>query len=164
MEIAFEKLEMKHGKEVVEILNYYIENTTSAYREKAVDEDFSLKFLESSDIHCSFVMKNIENKVIGFCTLEPHIAISVFSKVAEVMYFIHHEHTGNGIGSLALKKLEEEARKRGIQKLLADTSDENIGSMSFHRKNGFVEYGRLTDIGEKFGRKFGVVYLVKDLN
>lgn len=91
------------------------------------------------------------------------MAISTFSEVAEVMYFIHHEYTGYGAGSLALNKIEAEAKKIGIKKLLADISTENIGSISFHLKKGFVEYGRLCNIGNKLGRTFGIAYFIKEL-
>ncbi|MEA4875498.1 GNAT family N-acetyltransferase, partial [Anaerorhabdus sp.] len=163
MEFIFEKLGKEHKKEVVNILNYYIENTTAAYRAEIVDEEFSFRFLEGVDVYSSYVMKTTENKVIGFCILEPHKTISTFSEVAEVMYFVHNEYTGFGVGSLALSKMEEEARKIGVKKLLADISTENTKSINFHIKNGFVEYGRLCDVGNKFGRKFGIVYLVKNL-
>lgn len=163
MDFIFERLEEKHKKEVANILNYYIENTTAAYRTDTVDEEYSLKILEDTDIYCSYAMKTTENKIVGFCLLEPHKAMSTFSEVAEVMYFVHNEYTGYGLGSLALCKLEEEARKIGIKKLLADVSTENINSINFHIKNGFIEYGRLCDIGNKLGRKFGIVYLVKNL-
>lgn len=163
MDFIFEKLEKKHQKEVSDILNYYIKNTTAAYRAEVVSEEFALNFLESSDIYCSFIIKTKENKIVGFCTLEPHMALSTFSEVAEVMYFIHHEYTGFGAGSLALNKMEEAARKIGIKKILADVSTENIDSINFHLKNGFTEYGRLCDVGNKLGRKFGIAYFAKDL-
>lgn len=163
MKITFEKLEKKYQKEIVDIFNYYIENTTAAYREEAVSKDFALNFLEGPDIFRSFVIKTVENKIVGFCLLEQHSANPVFSGVAEVMYFIHHKYTDKGIGSLALEKIEEEARKIGVKKLLADISTENIGSINFHKNNGFSEYGRLLNVGKKFGISFGIVYLEKDL-
>lgn len=152
-----------HQKEVVEILNYYIIHTTSAYREDTVEEDFASAFLEGPDVYCSFVMKNREDHVIGFCVLEPYRNISTFSEAADVMYFIHSEYTGKGIGGLALKRAEETARGMGIKKLVVDISTENNGSIEFHRKHGFHEYGRIPDIGKKFGRNFGIAYLVKSL-
>jgi len=164
VDFILEKLKQEHIKEVTGILNYYIENTTAAYREEAVSDDFSLRFLEGPDVYCSFVIKNNSNGIIGFCMLEPHSSLSTFSEAAEVMYFIHHKYTGNGAGSLALEIMESEARKRGIRKLLADISTENLTSIDFHVKKGFDEYGRLADIGKKLGRSFGIVYLVKDLS
>lgn len=59
MDFIFEKLEKKHCKEVSDILNYYIENTTAAYRAEVVSKEFTLNFLESADIYCSFIIKTI---------------------------------------------------------------------------------------------------------
>ena len=73
------------------------------------------------------------------------------------MYFIQDKYTGIGAGGFALRRLEEEAKK-----LLADISTENEKSIEFHKRNGFRECGRLPDIGKKFGRSFGIVYLIKD--
>ena len=86
-----------------------------------------------------------------------------FSELAEVMYFLHPDHTGKGYGTQALRRLEAEAEQRGIRKLLADISAENTDSIAFHRRHGFIEYGRLDDAGSKFGRWFGIVYMAKDL-
>ena len=67
MDFVFEKIEKKHQKEVANILNYYIENTTAAYRAEVVHEDFSLRFLEGTDAYCSYIIKTDENKIIGRC-------------------------------------------------------------------------------------------------
>lgn len=163
MNFTFDKMEKQHRKAVTDILNYYIENTTAAYRKEAVEEDFVLELMEGAEVYRSFVIKNEAGDIVGFCLLEPHSPLSTFSAAAEVMYFIHENATGMGAGGQALKKLEDEARKLGVKKLLADISSENSGSIRFHKKNGFVEYGKLDDIGCKFGRNFGVVYLAKDL-
>ena len=163
MEYTFEKLSLEHQDEVMEIFNYYVKETTAAYREEVVEKDYFLNFLEVTENYPGFAIKEADNKIIGFCMLKPHIALSTFSEAADIMYFIHHEYTGRGIGLLALKKLENEAIKIGIKKLLASICSENSNSISFHKKNGFSEYGRLPDIGKKFGRYFSIVWMGKDL-
>ena len=163
MNFTFENLNLEHQEEVMRILNYYIKETTSAYREKTVENGHFLNFIDSTQTHCGFAIKDNQNRIVGFCTLEPYMPLSTFSEVAETMYFIHHEYTGKGIGTLVLKKLEDEARKRGIKKLLANISSENIKSIRFHKKNGFIEYGRLENIGKKFGRYFSIVWMGKEI-
>ncbi|MCK4259322.1 MAG: N-acetyltransferase [Halanaerobiales bacterium] len=163
MNITFEKLSLEHQEEVMCIFNYYIKKSTSAYREKTVDNEHFLNFIDGSN-HCEFAIKNDQNKVIGFCLLEPFMSLSTFAEAAETMYFIDHEYTGQGIGTLVLKKLEDEARKRGIKKLLANISSENANSINFHQKNGFVEYGRLKNVGKKFDRYFSIVWMGKELS
>lgn len=163
MECIFEKLSLEHQDGVMEIFNYYIRETTAAYREKVIDKDHFLAFLEVTNTHPGYALKDERNKIIGFCMLKPYISLSTFSEVAELMYFIDHEYTGKGIGFLALKKLEDEARKLGIKKLLASISSENENSIKFHKKHGFIEYGRLLNIGKKFGSYFSVVWMGKEI-
>lgn len=163
MGYTFEHLEIKHQEEVISILNYYIRETITAYRENEVDNEHFLNFMNTDEIYCGFAVKNEQDTVIGFCTLEPYMPISTFSETAEPIYFIHHEHTGKGVGTIILKKLEEESRKRGISKLLVDIASENVGSIKFHEKHGFTECGRLHNIGKKFGRYFSVVLMEKSI-
>ncbi|MBP1040202.1 N-acetyltransferase [Vagococcus sp. BWB3-3] len=164
MEVEFIKLDVQHKQEVLELFNYYIETTTAAYRAQLVNEDFFSHFCESGDTYCSFAIEAKDGSLVGFCLLEAYIPISTFSKAAEVMYFLHPKYTGKGIGALALNKLEVEAKKRGITRLIADISLENVGSIKFHESNGFVEFGKLANIGEKFGRTFGIIWMQKELS
>jgi L-amino acid N-acyltransferase YncA len=159
MEYFFEKLNPEHQDGVIGIFNYYVEETTAAFREKAVEKEHIIKILEVTKRHPGYAIKDKGDRIIGFCMLKPHIPISTFSEVAELMYFLDREYTGRGIGSLALKKLEDEGRKIGIIKLLAGISSENENSIRFHRKHGFVEYGRFKNIGKKFGRYYSVVWM-----
>lgn len=159
MNYIFEKLELKHQKDVIDILNHYIENTFAAYREETVSYEHFHRFLDEDDVHCGFAITDLLANVVGFCLLEPYGSHSTFRETAEVMYFVHPEHTGKGIGTAALKKLNEESRKRGITHLLADIASENKESIRFHEKNGFSEYGRLKNIGKKRGQYFSVVYM-----
>lgn len=163
MNFTFENLKLEHQDEVIRIFNYYIKETISAYREKTVKNEHFLNFIDSAQVHCGFAIKDKQSRIIGFCILEPYMSLSTFSEVAETMYFIHHEYTGKGIGTLVLKKLEDEARKRGIKKLLVNISSENINSIKFHEKNGFIEYYRLQNIGKKFGRHFSIVWMGKEI-
>lgn len=163
MTIKFKKLKLEHRQDTLKIFNYYIEETTSAYREKIVGDDFFSHFCESEDTYCSFAIEDDDGNLAGFCLLEAYLPISTFSKAAEVMYFIHPDYTGKGIGGLALKKLEAEAKKRKVTRLIADISMENLGSIRFHESNGFIEFGKLENIGEKFGRTFGIIWMQKEI-
>jgi phosphinothricin acetyltransferase len=165
MNVVFEPLTEKHGADVMKIFNYYIDNGFAAYPDVKLPDQFFPKFLELTKGYPSYVMIRSElKKVIGFCFLRPYNPFSTFKRTAEITYFIEPEETGKGLGKLALDKLESEARKMGIKNILADISSLNKHSLTFHIKNGFTECGRLTNIGEKKGIPFDVIWMQKDLS
>ena len=84
--------------------------------------------------------------------------------MAEVTYFIHPAHTGNGLGKRLLDDLERGAGEKGIATLLASISSLNSGSIRFHRKNGFSECGRFQRVGVKKGQWFDTVWMQKTLS
>ena len=50
-----------------------------------------------------------------------------------------------------------------LKRLIAEISSENYGSISFHQKHGFTICGELRNIGEKFNRRFGIVFMSKEI-
>jgi len=162
MNYTFEPMSQEHEKDVMDIFNYYTENTFYVYPEGRIPNQFYSKFLEIGKFYPAFVIKS-DNSVIGFCLLRPYNPFPVFRETAEVSYFIRKDFTGKGVGSIALKKLEESASKMGIKRLLADISSENQNSINFHLKKGFIECGRFRNAGKKFNQYFNVVWMEKEL-
>lgn len=158
----FVNLDARHKKEVIDIFNYYIENSYSAYPENVVSEDFYDKLLEMTKGYPAYAIK-VEDTVIGFCFLRAFHQFPVFSETAEITYFINNNFCGKGLGKIALQKLEDEARHRGIYTILASISSENKSSIAFHLINGFTECGRFPGVGKKFGNTFDMVWMVKKL-
>jgi phosphinothricin acetyltransferase len=160
----FDKMSKEHVKEVIDIFNYYVENSFSAYPEDKLPYEFYNKFLEMINDYPAFVIrrKNIE-KIIGFCFLTQYNPFPVFRKTAKITYFLDKDELGKRLGKQVLEKLEKEAKKRGIKILLADISSENFMSIKFHQKNGFQECGRFHNIGYKNDKNFDVIWLEKKL-
>jgi len=112
----------------------------------------------------AYVIKNGESdKVSGFCFLRAYNPFPVFKETAEISYFIDKEHVSQGIGQVALGRLEDDAKKLGIKTLLASISSENTKSINFHQKSGFTQCGRLSKVGQKLGRHFDIIWMQKDL-
>lgn len=83
--------------------------------------------------------------------------------IGDCMYFIKPEMTGKGVGREIVSLLENDAKLYGMKKLVVDISDENEKSIAFHKKHGFIEYGRLKNCWRKFARNIGIVYMYKDI-
>lgn len=164
MNIVFEKMTEKHQKGVMSIFNYYVENSTAAFPANALPEQFYTMLMKKAEGYMSYTLIDAENdSIVGFCQLSPYNPFSTFAEVACLTYFIAPDYTGKGLGCECLCKLEEAAKAMGIKNLLAEVSSENKGSISFHKKHGFEVVGELKDIGTKFNRKFGIIYMQKTI-
>ena len=70
---------------------------------------------------------------------------------------------GRGVGGALMAALVEHAAVAGKRQMIAAIDGENEGSIEFHRRLGFVEVGRLPQIGWKFDRWLDLVLLQREL-
>ena len=165
MNIVFENMCEKHRTGIMKIFNYYVENGTAAFPAKALPEQFYGMLLKKSEGYPAYALVDTDkDTVIGFCQLSPYHPFSSFMKTACLTYFIDPEYTGQGLGSDCFARLARDARQMQIEHLIAEVSSENEGSISFHKKHGFAAVGELPNIGEKLGRRFGIIYMQKDIS
>ena len=162
MNYTFKKLSIDDAHAAIEIFNYYITNSLSAYPENPVTDEFFHFFIDSSEGYPAYSIYD-ESRLIGFGLLRKYNFMSSFSKVAEITYFIDPKYTRQGIGELLLKRLTSEGKLMGLRSILASVSSKNEGSIRFHEKHGFIERGRFVGVGNKNGVEFDVVWLQKML-
>jgi phosphinothricin acetyltransferase len=164
MNIRFEPMTEAHGDEVMDIFNYYVENSFAAYPEHKLSLQFFGMFLEMTRGYPAYVIINNDNgKLVGFCFLRAYNPMPVFRETTEISYFLDKEAVGKGIGKEALELLEREGGKKGIKYIMANISSRNEQSLQFHKENGFVECGRFHNIGRKKGMYFDVVWMQKEI-
>ncbi|MEW6186967.1 MAG: N-acetyltransferase family protein [Thermodesulfobacteriota bacterium] len=159
----FDPLTITDRIPVIDLFNYYIENSFAAYPEQKVSYDFFDLLLKAGEGYPTLSVKEPAAGVIGFGMLRPYHPFPVFSRTAEISYFIAPEWTGRGIGEKMLSYLLEKGKDQGLSSILASISSLNPGSLRFHQKNGFKECGRLQKVGEKQGQVFDVVYMQRFL-
>lgn len=152
-----------HRIEIIDIFNFYILNSYSAYPEEKVSYNYYDKFLEITVNFPAFAIK-LNDKIVGFCYLSSYNPLSTFSETAVITYFIDKEHTGKGIGKIALNKLETEAGRKGIKNILANIASINEESLVFHSKNGFKQCGEFRGIIQKNNRQFDIIWMQKRLD
>lgn len=72
---------------------------------------------------------------------------------------VREDHRGRGVGRALINALIERARSEDKHVMVAGIDADNTGSIRFHERLGFVEVGRLPEIGEKFGRRLDLVLM-----
>jgi L-amino acid N-acyltransferase YncA len=163
VDIIIEPLAKDSQKEIIDIFNYYVENSFAAYPEHKLPYEAFDHFLKMCEGYPAIVVKDNQANTLGFGMLRAYNPFPTFSQTAEITYFIKPEYAGKGIGKKILDFLIGKAREKAITSILASISSLNEGSINFHLKNGFLECGRLKGIGKKKGKIFDVVYMQKTL-
>jgi L-amino acid N-acyltransferase YncA len=72
---------------------------------------------------------------------------------------VREDRWSSGVGRSLMGALVAEARQRGKHTMIAAIDGENERSIRFHQRLGFVEVGRMPELGAKFGRWLDLVLL-----
>jgi len=163
MDITLVPMTGEDRKPIIDIFNYYVENTFAAYPAQPVPYEFYHALLNLCEGYPAVTVKDADGHVLGFGMLRPFHPVSSFSQTAEITYFVKPDYTGKGIGRTLLEYLVVEGHRKNLTSILASVSSLNEGSINFHLKNGFEERGRLREAGRKKGRAFDVVYFQRML-
>jgi len=161
MEYSLSPISNEDRESIIDIFNYYVENSFAAYPENKLRYQAFDMFLHMSNGFPAGTIKDRSGKVVGFGMLRTHNPMPAFSQTAEITYFIHPDHTGKGLGKMLLGSLEKGAVEKCITNILANISSLNPDSIKFHQKNGFIECGRFRKVGKKKGQEFDTVWMQK---
>ena len=156
-------LTIEDCKPVMDIFNYYVENSFAAYPESKLPYQAFDMLLQTSKGYPTRTIKDQNGVIAGFGMLRAYNPMSTFEHTVEVTYFIHPDHTGKGLGKKLLASLEKEGREQGVTNILANISSRNPQSIHFHKKNGFVQCGSFKNVGKKNCQFFDVVWMQKTL-
>ncbi|MEN6616756.1 MAG: N-acetyltransferase family protein [Syntrophorhabdus sp.] len=163
MKLTLTPLKKEDAAEVLDIFNYYIENTFAAYPERKLPPEFFDIFLVMSKGYPTVAARDEENVLVGFGCLRPYNPMPAFLMTAEITYFIKPGFTRMGIGKVILDNILDRAKKMGLHTILANVSSRNPESISFHLKNGFSQCAHFKEVGQKKDQSFDVIYFQKIL-
>jgi phosphinothricin acetyltransferase len=145
---------------IIAIFNYYAQTSYAAYPEMPVNEQF---FTFLREVTLAFFVMEYHARIIGFGLLKPVLPFPAFMTTGMLTYFILPEFTGKGFGDRLLERLSSSAQKMGMTSLVANMSSKNMASIRFHTRHRFTEVGRLHNAGTKFGERFDVIWMQKEL-
>jgi hypothetical protein len=94
MKIRFEKMGEADREAVIDLFNYYIENSFAAYPDKKVPYGLFDQFLTLTEGYPAFTVRDEESadRVVGFAFLRPYLPLREFQRAAEITYFIEPIH------------------------------------------------------------------------
>ena len=141
----------------------YIENTTVSFEyDVPCRREFMQRFLDITRQFPWLVWEE-NGEILGYAYASRPFPRAAYSWDAEPSIYLKPEAKGRGIGRKLYAALEEILKIQGYRVLYAIITEENTGSLAFHKKLGYAELSLFPDCGCKFGRWLGVWWLEKRL-
>ncbi len=153
MEIKIRPYQITDAKTIVEILNYYIANSTALY-------DYELRtavqqqavFDEKLQKGFPIIVATIDDIIVGFGYYSEFRFREAYKFTVEHSVYVAPSEHGKGIGKVLLLDLIELAKTQKLHTMIAVIDSENQNSIEFHEKFGFETVGYIKESGFKFER------------
>lgn len=148
---------------VLDIFNYYVDNSFAAFPDQQAPPAFFDSILELALGYPALAARTGAGEVAGFAFLRAFLPFSTLRRTAQSSIFLAPGHAGKGLGTRLLAALVQGAVERDVDSLVAAVSSLNGASLNFHAKHGYVERGRIVCAGRKFGKDFDLVWMQRRL-
>ena len=89
------------------------------------------------------IVADIDGELVGLLRLD--YLWSVLPHLAQVPVVEHHRR--EGVGRALVTFVEQQARSRGIDKIMSSTRPDKLGAQAWHRQIRFIECGSLHGLG-----------------
>jgi L-amino acid N-acyltransferase YncA len=147
---------------VTAIYNAVLLTSTAIYNDQPVTVDDRLAYWQgrvAQNYPMLVAVDEIDNTVLGYATFGDFRPWPGYRFTVEGTIHIREGVRSRGIGTELLNHLITRARTLGKHSLIAGVDSENQASLRFLTGHGFVERGRLPEVGYKFDRFLTLVFL-----
>jgi len=145
------------------IYNHFVLYSACTYQETPSSSEERAQWFAAHDADHPITVAERDGEVIGWGSLSKFHPRSAYKNTIENSVYVRHDLHRQGIGFALLADLVERAKAIGHHTIMALIDFEQPGSIALHEKLGFIEVGRLREVGFKLGRWRDVVYLQRIL-
>jgi L-amino acid N-acyltransferase YncA len=146
---------------ITEIYGYHVLHGTGSFEIDPPDaEETARRIADIGRRGLPYLVAESGNVVIGYAYATLYRTRVAYRFTLEDSVYVHHAHTGHGIGEALLAELIKACRVWGGRQLIAVIGDSgNTASVRVHEKLGFQHVGVLRGVGFKFNRWIDTVFM-----
>lgn len=141
------------------IYNHYVLHSTATYQTEPSSESERAAWFAAHGARHPVTVAELDGRVVGWGSLSSFHPRAAFARTVEDSVYIHRDYHRRGVGRALLEDLLARARALQHHAVIAAISADQEPSIALHQTFGFIESGRLREVGHKFGRWLDVVYL-----
>lgn len=138
-------------RSIDDIYNEAILTSTATWDEEPWSPEQRRRWFHDRTSDNPALVAEVEGRCAGFAYMSYYRPRSGYRFTREDTIYLHQDFRGQGVGSLLLGALIDEARRLGIHCLIAVIAGDNQPSIRLHRKLGFEVAGIKRECGFKFG-------------
>jgi phosphinothricin acetyltransferase len=149
---------------ILAIYNDAVATTTAIWNDSLADIDSRRTWFEACTRQGYPVLVAEEDgTVVAYGSFGDFRAFDGYRFTVEHSVYVAEGSRRRGIASALIVALIERARELGKHVMVAGIASENEASVRLHARHGFVETGRMPEVGQKFGRWLDLVLMQKKL-
>jgi phosphinothricin acetyltransferase len=146
------------------IYNHAVVHTTAIWNDAVADLDNRRAWYEARrKVGYPVLVAEVDGIVAGYGSFGDFRAFEGYRFSVEHSVYVAEAMRRRGVASRLLEALVDEARRLGKHVMIAGVAADNNASIRLHLRHGFVETGRMPEVGIKFGRWLDLVFLQKTL-
>lgn len=147
-------------EDILNIMNEAILNTTSVYDYKERSINYINEWWANKNKGLfPVIVCEIEGKVVAYGSFGIFRQWEAYKLSVEHSVYVNPNYQRLGIGKEMLKLLISKAKKEGYHTMIGGIDSMNTQSIELHKKFGFVEVGKIKEVGYKFEKWLDLVFM-----
>jgi len=152
------------AEQIAKIYAHHVLTGTASYDIDAPTADFHRdKIRRILAAGWPFIVAEQREEVAGYAYATQFRDRAAYRFTCEDSIYVHPQRLGQGIGKALLAELLKRAAQCGFRVVIAVIGGAEPASVALHRNFGFVEAGRLKQVGFKFEQWLDSVYMQREL-
>jgi len=160
--MAIRRAERRDLATIGAILNAEIADGTASWKSEPLDTAALGRWFDDR-MAAGTILVEDRGSVVGVAAAGPFRTGEGYARTIEHSVYVARDARGRGIGTALLSALIDWACDAGHHRMVGGVSADQPASLALHARLGFVECGRLPEVGRKEGRWLDLVLMVRAL-